>query len=51
MWSTVRAMSAKSSGLRYELHVTSAPISTREVASAHAASIVQHSKCLPSSSP
>ena len=29
----------------------SAPISTREVCSAQAASIVQHSKCLPSGSP
>src|SRR5690606_11228999 len=51
MWSTVRAMSASSSGLRYELQVTSAPISMREVCSAHAPNIVQHSKWAPSGSP
>ena len=51
MWSTVRAMSASSWGLRYELQVTRAPISTRSVASAHAASWVQASKCSPSGSP
>ena len=51
MWSTVRAMSASSSGFRYELHVTSAPICTRLVCSAQAPSMVQHSKCLPSGSP
>ena len=51
MWSTVRAMSASRSGLRYELQVTRAPISTLSVASAHAASVVQHSKCAPSRSP
>ena len=31
-------------GLRYELQVTSAPISIRDVCSAHAPSIVQHSE-------
>src|SRR6478752_7770155 len=31
MWSTVRAMSASSSGLGYELHVTSAPVPLRWV--------------------
>ncbi len=31
--------------------MTSAPISTREVTSAQAPSMVQHSKCLPSGSP
>ena len=51
MWSTVRAMSASRFGFRYALQVTRAPISTRSVASAHAASIVQHSKCRPSGSP
>jgi hypothetical protein len=39
-------MSASSSGLRYELQVTSAPSSIRLVASAHAASVVQHSMCV-----
>ena len=43
MWSTVRAMSASNSGLRYELHDTSAPISMRDVCSAQAPNIVQHS--------
>src|SRR5215467_9258722 len=51
MWSTVRAMSASSCGLRYELQVTSAPISIREVIAAQAASVVQHSKWAPSRSP
>ncbi len=51
MWSTVRAMSACRFGLRYELQATSGPSSMREVASAQAASIDQHSKCLPSGSP
>ncbi|CPU66621.1 Uncharacterised protein [Mycobacteroides abscessus] len=31
--------------------MTRAPISTRSVCSAHAPSMVQHSKCLPSGSP
>ena len=43
-------MSASRFGLRYETHVTIAPISTRLVASASAASDVQHSKCNPSRS-
>ena len=47
MWSTVRAMSASRLGLRYELQVTSAPNWTRSVASAIAASRLQHSKCAP----
>ena len=51
MWSTVRAMSASRFGLRYELQLTSAPKWTRSVASAMAASRLQHSKCAPSGSP
>ena len=46
MWSTVRAMSACRFGLRYELQATSGPSSIREVASAQAASIDQHSRWL-----
>ena len=45
MWSTVRAMSACRSGLRYELQLTSGPNSTRSVCSAIAASTVHASKC------
>jgi len=40
-------MSASKSGLRYPIADTSGPNSIRVVASAHAPSIVQHSKCLP----
>ena len=47
----VRAMSASSSGLRYELQATSGPKRIVEVASASAASIVKHSKCAPPESP
>jgi hypothetical protein len=39
----VRAMSASSSGLRYELQVTSAPICAVRVSAAAAPSRVQHS--------
>ena len=45
MWSTVRAISACRSGLRYELQLTSGPNSTRSVCSAIAASTVHASKC------
>lgn len=51
MWSTVRAMSASRSGLRYPTQLTSGPSCTVEVDSASAARTVQHSKCLPSGSP
>ena len=47
----VRDMSASSSGLRYELQVTSAPISAWLVSTAIAASNVYASKCATSGSP
>ena len=47
----VRAMSASRFAFRYAEQVTKAPISTRSVASAQAASIDHASKCRPSGSP
>jgi hypothetical protein len=44
-------MSASSSGFRYELHVTMAPIVARCVSQAAAVSSVWPSKCGPSLSP
>jgi hypothetical protein len=44
-------MSASRFGLRYELHVTSAPMSARSVSAAIAASNVYASKCAAFGSP